>query len=41
MNNRIYRLVYSRLRGMLVAVAETAAGVGTGNQGEMTVRATF
>ncbi|CAB3784938.1 ESPR-type extended signal peptide-containing protein [Paraburkholderia fynbosensis] len=29
MNNRCYRLVFSKLRGMLVAVAETAIGHGT------------
>ncbi|MBK3824104.1 two-partner secretion domain-containing protein, partial [Paraburkholderia aspalathi] len=37
MNNRTYRLVYSRLRGMLVAVEETANGNGKARQGETTV----
>ncbi|ACC76292.1 filamentous haemagglutinin family outer membrane protein (plasmid) [Paraburkholderia phymatum STM815] len=40
MNNRVYRLVYSKLRGMLVAVEETAAGAGKSNQGETTVQST-
>ena len=31
MNNRCYRLVFSKLRGMLVAAAETAIGHGTGH----------
>ncbi|MBC8726389.1 hypothetical protein F6X37_34160 [Paraburkholderia sp. 31.1] len=34
MNNRYYRLVFSKLRGMLVAVAETAVGQGKAGQGE-------
>ncbi|MGZ2747417.1 two-partner secretion domain-containing protein [Burkholderia stagnalis] len=34
MNKRAYRLVYSRLRGMVVAVAETAASVGKTASGE-------
>ncbi|WP_322011754.1 hemagglutinin repeat-containing protein [Paraburkholderia sp. J12] len=34
MNNRMYRLVFSRVRGMLVAVEETAAGTGKAGQGE-------
>src|ERR1700748_2505560 len=34
MNNRSYRLVYSKLRGMLVAVEETATGEGKANRGE-------
>lgn len=38
MNNRTYRLVYSTIRSMLVAVEETATGAGKGNQGETTVR---
>ncbi|WP_211709063.1 two-partner secretion domain-containing protein, partial [Paraburkholderia aspalathi] len=37
MNNRTYRLVYSRLRGMLVAVEETANGNGKSGQGETTI----
>ncbi|RQH00239.1 filamentous hemagglutinin N-terminal domain-containing protein, partial [Paraburkholderia dinghuensis] len=31
MNNRCYRLVFSKLRGMLLAVAETAIGHSTGH----------
>ncbi|SIT35880.1 Filamentous hemagglutinin family outer membrane protein [Paraburkholderia ribeironis] len=41
MNKNTFRLVYSRLRGMLVAVAETAIAHGNANQGEtrsLTVR---
>ncbi len=34
MNNHCYRLVFSKLRGMLVAVAETAIGHGNGRHGE-------
>ncbi|APA89826.2 hemagglutinin repeat-containing protein (plasmid) [Paraburkholderia sprentiae WSM5005] len=34
MNNRYYRLVFSKLRGMLIAVAETAVGQGKASQGE-------
>ncbi|MEX3817306.1 hemagglutinin repeat-containing protein [Paraburkholderia sp. BR14262] len=34
MNNRFYRLVFNRLRGMLIAVAETAAAQGKAGQGE-------
>jgi filamentous hemagglutinin len=34
MNNHLYRLVFSRRRGMLVAVAETAAAAGKADQGE-------
>lgn len=34
MNNRRHRLVFNRLRGMLVAVQETAAGAGKSNRGE-------
>ncbi|SDB88406.1 two-partner secretion domain-containing protein [Paraburkholderia lycopersici] len=34
MNNRCYRLVFSKLRGMLIAVAETATGHGKASQGE-------
>ncbi|MGF6486101.1 hemagglutinin repeat-containing protein [Paraburkholderia sp. JPY419] len=34
MNNRCYRLVFSKLRGMLVAVAETATGHGNARSGE-------
>jgi filamentous hemagglutinin len=34
MNTNTFRLVYSRCRGMLVAVAETATGQGKTNQGE-------
>ncbi|QCP54395.1 hypothetical protein FAZ95_36270 [Trinickia violacea] len=30
MNKNTYRLVFSRLRGMLIAVEETAAGHGKG-----------
>lgn len=37
MNAQTYRLIFSRLRGMLVAVEETAAGTGKANQGETTV----
>jgi filamentous hemagglutinin len=37
MNNRTYRLVYNRLRGMLVAVEETATGSGKAGQGETTI----
>ncbi|SDC59812.1 hemagglutinin repeat-containing protein [Paraburkholderia lycopersici] len=36
MNNRCYRLVFSKLRGMLVAVAETATTHGKDSQGETT-----
>ena len=36
MNKRAYRLVFSRFRGMLVAVEETAAATGKKNQGETT-----
>src|ERR1700761_4081648 len=35
MNTRAYRLVYSKLRGMLVAVEETATGEGKANRGEV------
>lgn len=35
MNDKAYRLVYSKLRGMLIAVEETATGEGTANQGEV------
>ncbi|HEY3599485.1 MAG TPA: ESPR-type extended signal peptide-containing protein, partial [Paraburkholderia sp.] len=31
MNQKTYRLVYSRLRGMLIAVAETASATGKSN----------
>ena len=34
MNTKTFRLVYSRCRGMLVAVAETAIGQGKSNQEE-------
>ena len=34
MNTNIFRLVYRRLRGMLVAVAETATGMGKSGSGE-------
>lgn len=34
MNNRCYRLVFSKLLGMLVAVAETAVAVGKASHGE-------
>ncbi|MFL9999093.1 ESPR-type extended signal peptide-containing protein [Paraburkholderia sediminicola] len=34
MNKQAYRLVYYRLRGMFVAVEETASGAGNGSQGE-------
>ncbi|WP_321902860.1 hemagglutinin repeat-containing protein [Paraburkholderia tropica] len=34
MNNRCYRLVFSKLRGMIVAVAETAVGNGKAGRGE-------
>ncbi|NUX52418.1 hemagglutinin repeat-containing protein [Paraburkholderia youngii] len=34
MNNRCYRLVFSTLRGMLTAVAETAIGHGNSSRGE-------
>ncbi|MCZ2896827.1 hemagglutinin repeat-containing protein [Burkholderia thailandensis] len=34
MNNKTYRLVYSRLRGMVVAVEETAAAAGKSAGGE-------
>lgn len=34
MNNRCYRLVFSKLRGMLVAVSETAVGHGYSSHGE-------
>ncbi|MGF6662185.1 filamentous hemagglutinin [Paraburkholderia atlantica] len=34
MNNRCYRLVFSKLRGMLTAVAETATGHGNSSRGE-------
>ncbi len=34
MNNRCYRLVFSKLRGMLVAVSETAIAQGKSSQGE-------
>ena len=37
MNRKTYRLVYSRLRGMLVAVGETAAAMGK-QAGETTLR---
>ncbi|WP_421377165.1 hemagglutinin repeat-containing protein [Paraburkholderia sp. DD10] len=37
MNNRTYRLVYSRLRGMLVAVEETASSAGKAGRGETAV----
>ncbi|WP_338941152.1 filamentous hemagglutinin N-terminal domain-containing protein [Paraburkholderia sp. 22B1P] len=36
MNKRAFRLVFSRIRGMLVAVEETAAATGKKNQGETT-----
>ncbi|TDN69873.1 hemagglutinin repeat-containing protein [Paraburkholderia sp. BL10I2N1] len=36
MNKNHFRLVYSRLRGMLVAVAETARGTGKADSGETT-----
>jgi len=36
MNTNIFRLVYSRFRGMLVAVAETVAGTGNADSGETT-----
>ncbi|MFP3741212.1 ESPR-type extended signal peptide-containing protein, partial [Burkholderia sp. SIMBA_019] len=36
MNNRAYRLVFSRFRNMLVAVEETASGAGKTRQGETT-----
>ncbi|CAE6856709.1 hypothetical protein R69658_07423 [Paraburkholderia aspalathi] len=39
MNNHVYRLVYSKLRGMLVAVAETATGTGKAKNGETSVSA--
>ena len=34
MNNRCYRLVFSKLRGMLVAVSETAVGHRKSGHGE-------
>ncbi|MBI0359682.1 ESPR domain-containing protein [Burkholderia oklahomensis] len=34
MNNKIYRLVYSKLRGMVVAVQETASATGKSHRGE-------
>lgn len=34
MNKKIFRLVFSRLRGMLVAVAETTNGTGKADSGE-------
>ncbi|NML35524.1 two-partner secretion domain-containing protein, partial [Paraburkholderia antibiotica] len=34
MNNRCFRLVFSKLRGMLIAVAETAIGRGNSRHGE-------
>jgi filamentous hemagglutinin len=34
MNHRCYRLVFSKLRGMCVAVAETTTGHGNGRHGE-------
>jgi filamentous hemagglutinin len=34
MNGRAYRLVFSRLRNMLIAVEETASGAGKTRQGE-------
>ncbi|MGU7778532.1 ESPR domain-containing protein, partial [Burkholderia sp. PU8-34] len=34
MNNKTYRLVYSRLRGMVVAVEETATAAGKTASGE-------
>ncbi|NML30424.1 hemagglutinin repeat-containing protein [Paraburkholderia antibiotica] len=34
MNTNTFRLVFSRFRGMLVAVAETATGYGKSNRGE-------
>jgi filamentous hemagglutinin len=34
MNHRCYRLVFSKLKGMLVAVAETASGHGKASHGE-------
>ncbi|WP_175108464.1 ESPR-type extended signal peptide-containing protein [Pararobbsia alpina] len=34
MNDRRYRLVFSRRRGMLVAMEETARGAGKAGQGE-------
>src|ERR1700761_4948022 len=37
MNKRTYRLIFSRIRGMLVAVEETATGTGKANRGESTV----
>ncbi|MFM0288003.1 hemagglutinin repeat-containing protein [Paraburkholderia megapolitana] len=37
MNKKTYRLIFSRLRGMLVAVEETATGTGKANRGETTV----
>ncbi|HEY2020597.1 filamentous hemagglutinin N-terminal domain-containing protein, partial [Paraburkholderia sp.] len=36
MNNRIFRLVFSRCRGMLVAVAETTTAVGKAGPGDTT-----
>src|SRR5579862_6172120 len=35
MNKNMFRLVFSRCRGMLVAVAETANAHGNANQGEV------
>ncbi|MBN3765583.1 hemagglutinin repeat-containing protein [Burkholderia sp. Ac-20365] len=40
MNKRAFRLVFSRIRGMLVAVEETAAAAGKKEQGESGVVAT-
>ncbi|TDN61618.1 filamentous hemagglutinin N-terminal domain-containing protein [Paraburkholderia sp. BL10I2N1] len=37
MNNTRYRLVFSKLRGMLVAVEETATGTGKSSRGETSV----
>jgi filamentous hemagglutinin len=34
MNKNIFRLVFGRLRGMLVAVAETATATGKADSGE-------
>jgi filamentous hemagglutinin len=38
MNTNTFRLVYSRLRGMLVAVAETATAAGKADSGETSGR---
>jgi filamentous hemagglutinin len=37
MNSETYRLVYSRLRGMLVAVGEAASSTGNAGRGEATI----